>query len=199
MGRRKSYDREALVGKAKEIFRDHGFGGTSAEMLVQGLGVNRSSLYAEFGSKLGLFEAALERYDAEVVERNFGPLEVPGAGLDEIRALLEFFGAATRGPAAGRGCLLCNTAVEFGPEDPGGQGFVQRYFERLSAAFRAALGNARDLGELRSEVDPRAEASFFTAAVVGLFVLLRARAPEKVVEEAVRIAVEHLEGLRAAC
>lgn len=45
MGRKKSYDREALVGKAMEIFREHGFAGTSAETLVEGLGVNRFSLY----------------------------------------------------------------------------------------------------------------------------------------------------------
>ena len=104
MGRKKGYDRDVLVGKAMEIFRDHGFAGTSAEMLVEGLGVNRYSLYAEFGSKQGLFDAALERYDADVVERSFGPLEAPGAGIEEVRALLEFCGSAGDNPGLGRGC-----------------------------------------------------------------------------------------------
>ena len=196
MGRKKSYDRELLIGKAMEIFRDHGFAGTSAEMLVQGLGVNRFSLYTEFGSKQGLFDAALRRYDEEVVERNFGPLEAPGAGINEIRALLEFFGTASEGPASGRGCLLCNTAVEFGSNDPSGAGFVQRYFERLSKAFCSALGNAHDKGELRPSVDPCTEAGFFTATVLGMFVMLRAKASPTVVGDAVRIAIEHLEALR---
>ena len=196
MGRKKSYDRDVLVGKAMELFRDHGFAGTSAEMLVEGLGVNRYSLYAEFGSKQGLFDAALQRYDQEVLGQRFGPLEAPGAGIDEVRALLEFFGAAGRGPASGRGCLLCNTAVEFGPEDPSGAGFVQRYFERLSKAFHAALRNARDQGELRRSVDPREEAGFFTASVLGLFVMVRAKAPPTVIERAARVAIEHLEALR---
>jgi TetR/AcrR family transcriptional repressor of nem operon len=196
MGRKKHYNRELLTEKAMEIFRDHGFAGTSAEMLVQGLGVNRFSLYSEFGSKQGLFDAALQRYDEKVVERNFGPLEAPGAGLDEIRALFEFFGRATTGPASGRGCLLCNTAVEFGPDDPGGAGFVQKYFERLAEAFHAALGNAHERGELCSSVDTRAEAGFFTASVLGLFVMLRAKAPQSVVVDAARVAIEHLEGLR---
>ena len=197
MGRKKSYDRDVLVRKAMEIFRDHGFAGTSAEMLVEGLGVNRYSLYAEFGSKQALFNAALQRYDEEVLERNFGPLEAPGASIDEVRALLEFFGSAVGGPASGRGCLLCNTAVEFGPDDPSGAGFVQRYFERLSEAFYAALGNARGKGELRLSVDPREEAGFFTASVLGLFVMLRAKAPPTVIENAARVATEHLEALRA--
>jgi len=197
MGRKKSYDRDVLVGKAMQVFRDHGFAGTSAEMLVDALGVNRYSLYAEFGSKQGLFDAALQRYDEENVERNFGPLEAPGAGIGELRALLEFFGAASKSPALGRGCLLCNTAVEFGPDDPSGAGFVQRYFKRLSGAFRAALSNARDKGELDRSVVPRAEAAFFTASVLGLFVMLRAKAPASTIGNAARVAIDHLEALRA--
>jgi TetR/AcrR family transcriptional repressor of nem operon len=150
----------------------------------------------EFGSKQALFDAALQRYDAEVLERNFGPLEAPGAGIDEVRALLEFFGSGGEGRASGRGCLLCNTAVEFGPDDPSGAGFVQRYFEGLSEAFYAALGNAHGKGELRRSVDPREEARFFTASVLGLFVMLRAKAPPTVIESAARVAIEHLEALR---
>jgi len=197
MGRHKTYDRDALIEKAMELFRDHGFAGTSTKMLVEGLGVNRYSLYAEFGSKQDLFDAALERYDEQVVGRNFGPLEAPGAGIAEVRALLDFFGTAGKGLASGRGCLLCNTAVEFGPEDPGGTRFVQRYFARLSKAFYAALSNAHRQGELRRSADPRHEANFFTASVLGLFVMLRAKAPQTVIKNAARVAIDHLEALRA--
>lgn len=197
MGRKKSYDRDILLGKAMEMFRDHGFAGTSTQMLTEGLEVNRFSLYAEFGSKQGIFDAAVKRYNEEVVQRNFGPLEAPGAGVAELHALLEFFASASEGPASGRGCLLCNTAVEFGPDDPSGAGFVQRYFERLSRAFCAALNNARDTGELRASVDPREEADFFTASVLGMFVLLRAKAPPTVIQNAARAAVDHLEALCA--
>jgi TetR/AcrR family transcriptional repressor of nem operon len=197
MGRKKGYDRDVLIEKAVEIFRDYGFAGTSTQMLVEGLGVNRFSLYAEFGSKQGLFDAALQRYDEEVVERSFGPLEARWAGITEIRALLEFYGSAGEGPAFGRGCLLCNTAVELGPNDPSGAGFVQRYFKRLSEAFYAALENAKGNGDLCPSVDLEEEASFFTASVLGLFVMLRAQAPPRVIQNASRVAIGHLEALGA--
>ncbi|MEG3619903.1 TetR/AcrR family transcriptional regulator [Magnetovibrio sp. PR-2] len=195
MGRKKKYDRDQLVAQALELFRDHGFAGTSAEMLVEALGVNRYSLYAEFGSKQELFDIVLQRYDDQVVDRNFGPLEKPGAGIDEIKTLLAFFGSAEDSPALGRGCLLCNTAVEFGPEDPSGAGFVQRYFTRLSNAFRCALDHAQKLGELNKGVIPRQEADFLTASVLGLFVMLRAKAPSTVIRAAALAATQHLEGL----
>ena len=197
MGRRKTYDRDTLIDKSMEMFRDHGFAGTSTQMLVEGLGVNRYSLYAEFGDKQTLFDASLERYNDVVIERTFGPLEDPDAGIDEVRALLEFYGSAGEGPASGRGCLLCNTAIELGPHDPSGAGYLQRYFARLATAFRAALHHAHLKGELRRSVDPREEAEFLTASVLGLFVMLRASAPHSVIESAARAAIRHLEALLA--
>jgi len=178
-----------------DIFRDHGFAGTSSQMLVDGLGVNRFSLYAEFGNKQGLFDAALEHYNNVVVERNFGPLESPEAGIEEIQSLLEFFASASKGPASGRGCLLCNTAVEFGPTDPNGSEFVQSYFKRISKAFNKALSNSKNNALLRDNVTLKKEADFFTATTLGLFVMIRAKAPAKVIENAAMMAIEHLEGL----
>ena len=77
MGRKKNYNRDKLIEKAMKIFRINGFAGTSTQMLVEGLGDNRFSLYAEFGSKQELFDAALERYNKDVIGRRFGPLEAP--------------------------------------------------------------------------------------------------------------------------
>ena len=161
MGRKKTYDRDTLIEKAMNLFRDYGFAGTSSEMLVNELGVSRFSLYAEFESKQKLFEVTLERYDQTNVEHNFGPLESAESGVNEIQSLFEYFSLAIDGPASGRGCLLCNTAVEFGPEDPGGAGFIHRYFKRISKAFHTALTNAKKDGTLKLSVSVKKEADFF--------------------------------------
>jgi len=193
MGRKKGYDRDELIDKAVELFRDNGYANTSAEILSANLGVNRYGIYSEFGNKQGLFDAALERYESQNVERNFGPLEKPDASINEIKALLEFFGLADASPAFGRGCLLCNTAVELGPKDPSGEQFVQRYFERISNAFHAAFSNAVSQGLITDSVNVQKEADFFTAAVLGLFVMLRAKAPKRVIKHAVDSANDHLD------
>ena len=106
MGRKKSYDRGELVEKAMEIFRDHGFAGTSAEMLVEGLGVNRYSLYAEFGSKQALFDAALERYDHKHLSAVLAPLEAPDASVEAIDKAFTSYASASEGWFRGRGCLM---------------------------------------------------------------------------------------------
>ena len=196
MGRKKNYNRDTLIKEAMEIFRDHGYAGTSTQMLVEELGVNRFSLYAEFGNKQKLFHAALERYNQDVIEPRFSPLEASSAGLEEIKALLTFYGSAGKGAAWGRGCFLCNTAVEFGPLDPGGDAYIQRYFKRLARAFYRALKNAQDKGDLGSTVNLNKKADFLTASTLGLFVLIRAKAPPETLENAASMAIEHLNELQ---
>lgn len=195
MGRKKNYDRDTLIEKAMDIFWEHGYSGTSTQMLVEELEVNRFSLYAEFGSKQNLFEVTLEHYNKKVLEQLFGPLETPTSGVEEIRDLFLFLGTASNGSFSGRGCLMCNTSVEFGPEYPTVGEFVPRYFERLSGAFYKALSNAHSKGELRNSVALREKADFFTASTLGLTVMIRAKASPAIVENAAKMAIEHLEGL----
>jgi TetR/AcrR family transcriptional repressor of nem operon len=194
MGRKKLYKRGDLVAAAQPLFHAHGYAGTSTEMLVDGLGVNRNTMYGEFGSKRGLFEAALDRYNRGTATDILGVLERGTAGLDEIDGLLRGF-VATAGAAAGLGCLLCNTAVELGGL-PEGEPFAQRYLARLHAAFRTALMGARTRGQLVRGVRVDDEARFLAAACLGIFVMVRARAGVDEVGSAVRAARRHVASLR---
>lgn len=196
MGRKKKYDRDTLLTRSMANFRQHGYASTSTQMLVNDLQVNRFSLYAEFGNKQGLFEAALERYNNDVIRPKFEPLFAETAGFDEIRELIEFYGAAGETQASGRGCLLCNTAVEFGPTDPSEANLIPQYFDYLSGAFKAALTNAHRRAETPKSVDLKAEADFFTACVLGMFVMIRAEAPKSMLRNAAKAAIQHLELLR---
>ena len=197
MGRRKGYQPEELVKAAMALFHVHGFAGTSTEMLVETLGVNRNSMYSEFGSKQALFDACLDRYDRDVVTSIFGALEADGADLETIHELFEGFGAAAVG-GAGLGCLICNTAVELAGDDPSGDRVVQKYLHRIHAAFRNALDGARAAGVLVKEIDVDDEARFLTATCLGIFVMVRARSAPATLRSVVSAATRHLASLRCA-
>jgi len=193
----KRYDRVELLDRAIELFRRGGYTATSTADLVEELGVNRKSMYAEFGSKQGLFEAALERYSDHHLGAVLAPIEAPGAGADEIRAAFVGYAAAGRGWARGRGCLLSNTAVERAALDPGARRHVDAYLERLTRAFRHALGNARRRGEFDPDVDLDEFASFFAMALVGVAALIRADAPPELVQAACRVTTSVLDAQHA--
>ena len=193
MGRTKQYDRERLLDRAVELFRRQGFNGTSTTELVDELGVNRKTMYAEFGSKQGLFLAALERYDSKHLTRVLSPIESPDAGVDAIRKAFTDYAAASEGWFNGRGCLMCNTAVERGAIDPESGRFVAAYLARLTRAFRHALGNAQRSGDLAEDADIDELASFFTTALIGVAACVRAEAPPDQLYAASRVATSMLD------
>ena len=196
MGTRKRYDRTELLDKAIEVFRVQGYNGTSTAELVAELGVNRKSMYAEFGSKQGLFEAALERYDQKHLTRVLAPIEAPDAGADAIREAFARYASASSGWARGRGCLMCNTAVDRGV--PGSGRYVAAYLERIARAFRHALGNARRLGEIDPTTDLDQLAAFFTTALIGIAASIRAEAPPNQIRAACSVATSVLDMHRPA-
>ena len=81
-----------------QVFWERGYEATSVQDLVQGMGINRFSLYSTFGSKHQLFVAALERYRDTIVADLVGELEQSAAGLAAIRQfftrLVDFFASA---------------------------------------------------------------------------------------------------------
>jgi TetR/AcrR family transcriptional repressor of nem operon len=163
---------------------------------VAELGVNRKSMYAEFGSKQALFEAALERYGRKHLTDVLAPVEAPDAGADAIREAFAGYGSASEGWARGRGCLMCNTAVERAALDPGSRRHVDAYLERLTRAFRRALGNARQAGEIDADADLDELAAFFTTALIGVAACIRAEAPPRQVQAACRVATSVLDADR---
>ena len=177
MSRAKQYDRTELLDQAVELFRRQGFNGTSTAELVAEFSVNRKSMYAEFGSKQKLFEAALEHYSNKHLTRVLAPLEAPDASLDEIRHAFHGYASASEGPFRGLGCLMCNTAVERGALDPGSGRYVDAYLERLTLAFQHALSNAQQGGEIDPTVDLDELAGFLTTALIGMAASVRAKAP----------------------
>ena len=71
MARPKTYTVETALDQAMVLFRQRGYSGTSMQMISDRLGISRSSIYATFGDKHGLFEQTL---------RHYGPTcRVPGA------------------------------------------------------------------------------------------------------------------------
>jgi TetR/AcrR family transcriptional repressor of nem operon len=194
----KQYDRTDLLDRAIELFRVQGFTGTSTADLVAELDVNRKSMYAEFGSKQGLFEAALERYSREHLSMVLAPIEAPDASLDAIREAFASYASASDGWVRGRGCLLCNTAVERAALDPGAARHVVAYLDRLTKAFRHALDNGQQSGQLDAETDLDDLSAFFTMALIGVVACIRAEAPPEQVRAACRVATGTLDHHTAA-
>ncbi len=196
MGRNKTFDPEEKLARARSLFNAKGYSATSIADLVEDLGINPKSLYAEFGSKQELFEASLRLHNETAVTAFLGPLEAGDTGVGAIRALLSMWRDGARASGfAGVGCLLCNTASERAANDPLARKHVRAYIRRIRAAFRNALENARANGDLSPSADLDATAAYLTSHAIGQLTLIRSNAAPEVVESAATVALAYVSSL----
>ena len=134
MSRRK-YDRGEAVAAAMGVFWQKGFRGASVAMLCEATGLNPKSLYAEFGSKEGLFEEALRMYTLGGLMQSREALAVEPLGLDNIR---RYF-SAMRYEENCRGCIMTMTINERALVPPAALAQVSDTLEAIEGLLRANL------------------------------------------------------------
>jgi AcrR family transcriptional regulator len=67
MGRPRGFNEQAVTAAAAALFAVRAYDGVGVDDLVQQLGVHRNSLYKTFGSKRGLYLAALRWYSRHLL------------------------------------------------------------------------------------------------------------------------------------
>ena len=173
MGRLQTFDSGVVVQAARNLFWDKGFDGASLAELEAATGVGRSSLYHAFGSKRGLFDAAVTDYLETVIRPRLAGLR---AGPRDSSALLEYFAGLARATvtqapdSAQTGCLLVNCAAGLAAHDEPTRAVVEGYRIELTDALRHALESAAAPSAAES-VDERVR----TLASLSLSAMLVAR------------------------
>lgn len=117
MGRKRSFDESTVLDTAARTFVAGGYEGTSVDDLVSALDLHRGSLYKAFGSKRGVFVAALRQYVEVELTAAVTPIALVGTGrLD----------------------LLLVAALERGHRDPEIADLVQQGLANVESALSGA-------------------------------------------------------------
>ena len=171
-GRPRSFDREEVLDKIVDVFWRQGFHATTFSDVEQATHLHRQSLVYAFGSKHAMFIEALRRYR----ERHVGALceilrrdSPPSAN---IRAAFDFWLADARRTAR-PGCLMVNTAGEFGGTDADIVDILGETNSEVVNALSDAFARARANGEVKTDAAPEALAELAVACCDGA--LLRCR------------------------
>lgn len=185
MARTRSFDPAAAVAAAREVFWRQGYADTSVPDLETATGLARSSLYAAFGSKRGLFDAAVASYLAEVVRPRIAGLLADDVAPDALDGYLAGLRDAV---AAGAddvrlGCLLVNTAGADLVHDDEVRAVIAGYHRELRGAV------VRGLAAARPDLDAT-EGSSLAMEIAGLVVssMLMARVDRDAAVELLELA-----------
>jgi TetR/AcrR family transcriptional repressor of nem operon len=193
VARVREFDTEAAVQAAMQVFWCRGFEATSVQDLVDATGVGRGSLYAAFGSKEGLYLAALDRYREQLA----APMLAAVAGGRPIRTvvrdvLLQLVEEAVTDPDR-RGCLMVNAATERMAHDPAVAGRVRDTLSAMEDALTEALLAAQDAGQATRERSARDLARFLVLTVQGLRVMGVVTPDRRALRASVEVALRCLD------
>ena len=188
----RSYDEGEVLARAMHAFRREGYAGISIPQLEAATGLSSGSIYNSFGDKRGIFLAAFAHYLQSVLERRIAQFARPQDGLAGLRQL---FVSLLREPDGKTyGCLITNSAIEFGADREVMESTVLRGFDILERLFTDRLTAAKSAGALHAAIEPKAEAVKLLAFYQGVLVLIRGGYDLKKVRHAINHELNHLEG-----
>ena len=186
MPRHKAYSDEKVLEKAMQVFWDHGYEATSVRLLEKEMGINQFSIYSSFANKKKLFVESLKKYREYVKNNSFHPLLKSNASLKDLEDFFQNFSRQVRKGETHKGCLIVNTAAEFGSKDPEVTAELQNYFSFIRDMMKKVLVNAVQAGEIPADKDPEKYSNYLLGIMQGLSVGAKVL-PEKQIHDIISV------------
>ena len=180
----KTFDVDVTLDKAMRLFWARGFEATSMEDLVQGMGINRGSIYSTFGDKRQLFIAALNRYNVKFRKAQLAALEEEKSPSAAIKALFDTWIERAMSDSTNSGCFLTNTALELAAHDEEIGEIVSKNQYEIEKFFQRMIRKGKQAGEIPDDVSPTKASQSLLATLIGLLVLSRSRPDRRLLKSA---------------
>ena len=168
MPRTEDFNRDQVLDKAQDVFWKKGFNGTSMQDLVDSTGLNRSSIYNSFGSKMELYQLTLKRYQNEskglfekAKERSDNPLETIGR-------VFVFLVQDILKDTEGKGCMLINCGTEMGNQNVQLEQWLDGNRESMLDAFKELVEEGQKKGLIRRDKDSEDLGHYLISSFQGL-------------------------------
>ncbi|OYQ31866.1 TetR family transcriptional regulator [Flavobacterium cyanobacteriorum] len=192
MARTKVFNEEEVLGKAVKLFWEKGYNGTSAQDLVDRLGISRSSLYDTYGDKFRLFKRSLLQYRKEFAG---SMIEMIHSSDDYEKTLVEVFEYVVTESLQekfSKGCFMVNSSVEMAPHNPEIAEIVNGNRQDIEDALLQLIKKGQETGQFSKKHGARPLARFIFNTISGLRVTSKSGADKKVFDDIVTIALAAL-------
>jgi AcrR family transcriptional regulator len=179
-GRPRSFDRDAALASAMEVF-----------------GIAAPSLYAAFGSKEGLFREAVELYGRTEGPALWDVVEAAPTAREGIAGFLAATARAFSRPGKPCGCLVTLSAINLTGASPSVCEAMRKARAHGRSDLEVRLRRAMAEGELPTSLDAGAVAAFYLTVQQGMSIQARDGASRETLEKVARGAMAAWEPLTA--
>jgi AcrR family transcriptional regulator len=189
MGRPRAFDADAALDEATEVFWRHGYEGATIAQLTEAMGINPPSLYAAFGSKEGLWKAALDRYSAKRAAFMEKILNAPTAREVADRMLMGIADTQTD-PANPPGCFLVQGGLACGTGSENVPFELAARRAQTEDQLRERFVRAKAEGDLKETADPAALARYISAVTAGMGVMASSGADREALRQVAAVSLK---------
>jgi TetR/AcrR family transcriptional repressor of nem operon len=167
MARNKAFDPQEKLEKAQDLFLEKGYSATSMQDLVDGMQLNRASIYDTYGDKHALFQQCLKNYgkDKLLDYKQCCKETSPLAAVEHIMR------TTLNKRQEGKTCLMVKTSFELASMDEGIREMVQQQAKQSIAVLQDLLEKAKELKEIPADKDPATLAQFLYASFSSLWMM----------------------------
>ncbi|MDQ6480013.1 TetR/AcrR family transcriptional regulator [Dyadobacter sp. LHD-138] len=193
MARTKEFNEDLVLDKAVDLFWHKGYNRISAQEIVDGLGLSRSSLYDTYGDKRTLFIRALKRYR---VRETGGMITLLDEAEDIKKVIRSIFQASAKdcsGTKLGMGCFIVNSGIELAPHDDEIADIIKEGRLAMEDGFGRALERGQEQGQISDRQSARAFGAFLVNNLWGLKTYGKSQPDKKVIEDTIEITLSVLE------
>ncbi|MFB0844899.1 TetR/AcrR family transcriptional regulator [Paenibacillus oleatilyticus] len=192
MVRPRAFDEDKALDAAMRLFWEKGYEATSLSDLTSGMGIQRPSLYAAFGDKKELFEAALRKYTRAHSSYVRSKLQNASSVKEAFRSYFEGIAAEADEEGPNKGCFCINVMVELAPHDVKFEVLTREHQMYLAALFQETIERGIRSGELKQVGSAKALAHTLLVSVIGLTVLMKSRPERSVADHFIATILELL-------
>ncbi len=164
--------RSAILDSAVAEFSGHGYQGGRIERIAAAAGANKQLIFHYFGSKDGLYAAAVSALLQSAADAP------PPSSATPLEALKDRITALARQLQARPGIPLAVAECSLGSDVPEpASRFVREWLERQVGAFRAIIDDGQRMGFFRDDIDAQSVADTTLASLIGWAVTAHGAAP----------------------
>lgn len=171
MARTKAFDTDEVLERALRVFWRKGYEGTSMQDLVEGMQINRASIYDTFGNKEALYLSALQRYQSQHQCQMQQLLAQHTSVREALDQLLENMIRDSLGDPEKKGCFVVNATTGLANRNEAVNRIVTENEQQIAYTFEDLIRQGQKQGEIDAHRDAKVLSSYVFSSLQGLRVL----------------------------
>ena len=192
VGRPIEFDPGIALDAAMHEFWRNGYEATSLQDLLKSMELSKSSFYQAFSSKEKLFHRCLKHYQEQIVTKLEADLKDAKSGIGFIQNAFSSIADEAKKENEQKGCLVINTANEFGQKDSVVAKIVKQSIGSFENIFLQAIKQAQIEGDIEKTKNAEVLAQYLVGNMGGIKSMVKADMNRKQINQIVEVIIESL-------